>query len=67
MTASPPALPSDSPDWITQELITKTLHTWQPYYFEPLTHDDAVAMLVNAGRLIREFRRETVRSFSTSQ
>jgi hypothetical protein len=41
------------PDWITSELIALTLATWQPYYTETLTDDDAVEMLMTVGNLYR--------------
>jgi hypothetical protein len=41
------------PGWITPELIAETLTTWQPYYPEPLTNDDAVEMLLTIGNLYR--------------
>lgn len=44
-------LPAGTPHWITQELVEQTLHTWQPYYSLPLTIEDAIDMIRNAGRL----------------
>lgn len=40
-----------APAWITEELIADTISTWQPYYDEPLTEQDAIEVLVNVGRL----------------
>ena len=44
-------VPSGAPPWITTELIEDTIRVWQPYYHEPLTPDDAVAMMMNVGEL----------------
>ena len=40
-----------SPEWITDDLLRETLETWQPYYRERLTVEDAKEMLLNVGRL----------------
>lgn len=39
------------PSWITPELIEDTIRVWQPYYAEPLTQQDAIAILQNVGKL----------------
>lgn len=44
-------VPVGTPDWITAELIEKTICTWQPYYPELLTPEEAVTMILNVGRL----------------
>ena len=44
-----PALPA----WITPERIANTRTTWQPYYSEPLTDEDAIEMLLTVGNLYR--------------
>ncbi len=44
-------LPPGTPDWVTAELVEVTLRIWQRYYDEPLTVDDAVTMILNAGQL----------------
>lgn len=49
--ASSLRLPAGTPSWITPELVELTLKTWQPYYKEPLTIDDAIGMIRNAGLL----------------
>ena len=41
------------PSWVTSELIKSTLTTWQPYYTETLTEQDAVEMLLTVGNLYR--------------
>ena len=40
-----------APEWITLELMRDTLDTFQPYYAERLTADDANEMLRNVGNL----------------
>ena len=47
-----PDLPPGLPGWVTAELLALTLEVWQPYYADPLTVDDAAAMLTGAGRLL---------------
>ena len=42
-----------APSWITEELIQRTLKTWQPYYRTPLTREDALAMLHNVASLFK--------------
>src|ERR1700734_2203587 len=47
-----PGLPlSDTPRWITEELIAKTIRVWQPRYGTPLSTEDAVQLLLSGGRL----------------
>jgi hypothetical protein len=43
---------SDRPPWISDDLIALTLKVWQPFYRVQLTIQDAVGMIVDAGRLI---------------
>ena len=45
------ALPPGTPRWVTRELIATTLKTWQPYYTEELSPDDALEMILNVGRM----------------
>jgi hypothetical protein len=40
-----------APLWITAESVLDTLATWQPYYAEKLTAEDAVDMLIRVGQL----------------
>ena len=47
-----PDLPPGLPKWVTAELLTMTLEVWQPYYADPLTAEDAAAMLTGTGRLL---------------
>jgi hypothetical protein len=53
-TESPttPTVPAGTPSWITLTLIERTLAAWQPYYQEPLTTEDAVAMILAASYLL---------------
>lgn len=39
------------PAWITPALIAQTRIVWQPYYAEPLSHDDAIELLSSVGAL----------------
>lgn len=43
---------SESPDWITRELVEETLRIWQPFYKEPLIPNDALEILSGVGRLL---------------
>lgn len=49
--AQPSIVPAGTPDWITPELIEATIRTWQPYYKEVLTPEEAVTMILSVGRL----------------
>ena len=42
---------SSHPAWVTEELILATLKVWQPFYKSPLTRDDAIGIILSAGRL----------------
>ena len=70
-TNSTGIVPADAPAWITPELITSPLETWQPYYEAPLTPDDACAMILGVSQLLavlsRGTHRETVRRVGTGQ
>lgn len=39
------------PEWVTDELIQKTLEVWQPHYRDPLTAEDAAYIILSVGRL----------------
>ena len=52
------AMPAGTPKWITPELARKTILTWQPYYEEQLTLDDAVTILQRVGRLFEVLSRD---------
>lgn len=52
-------VPAGVPSWITAELIQLTLKVFQTRYATPLTLDDAVAMLLNVGRLFGELSRSS--------
>jgi hypothetical protein len=49
--AQPGIVPAGTPDWITGELIEKTIRVWQPFYREVVTPEEAVTMILNVGRL----------------
>ncbi len=40
------------PAWVTEELIRATLKVWQPFYDNSLTRDDAIGIILSAGRLL---------------
>jgi hypothetical protein len=44
-------LPAGTPDWITPELVEKTIRVWQPYYDTVLTPEEAITMIQSASRL----------------
>lgn len=44
-------VPAGTPDWITAELIERTIQVWQPFYPAILTPEEAVTMILNVGRL----------------
>ena len=46
------APPAGSPAWVTAELIADTIATWQPYFREALTAEDALEILQDVGHLI---------------
>lgn len=48
-------LPPATPKWITPELVELTLRTWQRYYSHPLTVEEAIDMIRNAGRMFDAF------------
>lgn len=45
-------LPKGTPAWITPELVRLTLEVWQKHAAEPLSVEDAVAMIQNAAELM---------------
>ncbi len=49
-------VPAGCPNWVTVELIKKTIKTWQPYYATPLKPDDALEMILNVGNLMVAFK-----------
>ncbi|MGV2340312.1 MAG UNVERIFIED_CONTAM: hypothetical protein LVR18_42100 [Planctomycetaceae bacterium] len=55
-TTAPP-IPSRAPfrhlDWITAELIQRTIEVWQPYYASVLTPEEAVTMIQAVGQLFQ--------------
>jgi hypothetical protein len=52
------AMPPNTPEWVTPRLIRRTIETWQPFYKEPLTLDDAVIILTSVGRLFEVLSRD---------
>jgi hypothetical protein len=53
------AVPYGAQSWVTPELIEHTIHVWQPYYKDPLTPDEALAIIQSVGYLIRTLSRES--------
>ncbi len=51
-TVTLPPVPPGTPAWISPELLAETLRTWQPYYQQPLTPEEAIAIIRNVGRLV---------------
>jgi hypothetical protein len=49
--ARPAIVPAGTPDWITPELIERTIAVWQPFYRTVLTPEEAVTMILRVGRL----------------
>ncbi len=46
-------VPSGAPRWVTPELVADTVETWQPYYDQPLTGEEAVGILLSVGELVK--------------
>jgi len=44
-------VPIGAPGWVTRELIELTIRVWQPYYKALLSAEDALTMILTAGRL----------------
>lgn len=40
-----------APRWITPDLIRHTINVWEPRYGRPLSTDEAVQIILTAGRL----------------
>jgi hypothetical protein len=51
------ALPAGAPSWVTPELLELTIKTWQPYYAETLTAQDALAMVMGVSCLFELLKR----------
>jgi hypothetical protein len=39
------------PRWVTPDLIRQTITVWEPRYGRPLSTDEAVQIILTAGRL----------------
>lgn len=44
-------VPAAAPAWVTRDLIKETLDTFESYYDEALTADDALEILINTVNL----------------
>lgn len=53
-TAEPAAVrvPTGAPTWITAELIEHTIRIWQPFYEHRLISEQAVEIIMSAGRMV---------------
>ena len=51
-------VPPGTPAWITADLIRLTLKVWQKRYTEQLSIEEAVTIVLNAGRLFGVLSRE---------
>jgi hypothetical protein len=51
-------VPAGAPRWVMVELIEQTIRVWQPYYANPLTVDDALAIMLAAVRLMESLSRK---------
>jgi hypothetical protein len=58
-SAAPATLPAGAPNWVTEDLIELTLSTWQPWYKRQLTPEDALAIIMNVGRMFEVLSRGT--------
>lgn len=57
-TERPVTLPAGTPEWVTVDLVRLTLKVWQKHYREPLSIQDAVTIVLNAGQLFGVLSRE---------
>jgi len=55
---APGAVPPDTPAWITSELVRLTQKVWEPRYGRPLSPEEAITIVRNAGRLFELLSRE---------
>ena len=44
-------VPPGAPSWVTPELVGQIIKVWQPYYAEPLTAEEALAIIMNVAGL----------------
>jgi hypothetical protein len=50
------------PGWISADLLKQTIDTWQPYYTQPLTEQDALEILQNVKQLFAVLERSNVQA-----
>jgi hypothetical protein len=48
---APTVPPSDTPRWITAELLAETIRVWQPRYGKSLSTDEAKQIILAVSRL----------------
>ncbi len=51
-------LPPGTPLWVSIELIELTKKVWEPRYGKPLSVEEAITIVLNAGRLFELLKRE---------
>ncbi|MFO0858343.1 MAG: hypothetical protein U0640_13425 [Phycisphaerales bacterium] len=51
-------VPPGTPAWITPDLVELTLKVWQKHYDKPLSIQDAVTIVLNAGQMFGALARE---------
>ncbi len=52
------SLPAGTPEWITPELVHLTRKVWEPRYGRPLSVEEAITIVLTAGRLFDFLKRE---------
>ena len=52
----PVEVPAGAPDWVTPELLSDTLRTWQPSYAHTLTVEEALEILLSVVHLFDQLR-----------
>ncbi|MCC7290463.1 MAG: hypothetical protein IT449_00210 [Phycisphaerales bacterium] len=55
---APVAVPPGTPAWITSELVRATRKVWEPRYGRPLSPEEAITIVLSAGRLFELLSRE---------
>jgi hypothetical protein len=48
---APTVQSSDTPRWITEELLAETIRVWQPRYGKPISTDEAMQIVLAVSRL----------------
>lgn len=53
-----PTMPPGTPEWVTPGLVRLTQKVWEPRYGKPLSVEEAITIVLNAGRLFELLKRE---------